>query len=159
MFRLVVLSLTVTLVGHPAFAQREPEVCGVEFSTWLAERPQFLSRTLVHEARTDRRVERMGGPGLEYPAALQATGWQGTIQVATVVDTNGAVMHAEVMSAEAGQAAPYRGAGAFGVREAAHLMARAALALMRNTQFRAGEREGQPVATVICVPVQFTLRG
>ncbi len=155
---LIPIAIGWLLIGA-SYQQQEPKVCGVEFSSWLQERPDLSAVTPFHEDSIHGGLERVRGPSLVYPDELRRAGWEGAVHVAAVIDTTGRVVHAEAMSSDAAQTRAQSGADSLTVQQATALLAQAAVDLIAHTEFSPGQYEGHPVSTVTCIQVQLTLLG
>lgn len=100
---------------------------------------QAVAGQLFDIAQLDKKpVVKVSVPP-RYPAALREQGIQGQALIEFVVDNNGAVRDASV------------------VRFTEEAFAEAALAAVSKWQFRPGEKNGEPVATKMQVPIVFAL--
>ncbi len=168
MRHLVVFGLLLT---SPLGAQSGSGYCDIDGQAWVARHPEFADASPLPLDSIDLvpRLEDAPLPEYAMDAGLEAlsTGWEARVDVALLIDTTGHVLIATVvrtnMRPQHGYAttSPPPGARlrsqALGWRWLAQkLFEKAATDMLAASRFTPGERAGQRVRVLICLPVDFS---
>jgi hypothetical protein len=145
--------------GSGAHAQCRDKEPKLQASTWVRQHPKYRGPVPYVDADSlDSRPQRLAGPTPEYPTQVRLAGYEGTVFVEGVVEPDGRMRFLEILGTDVTSPPFPSRSDSITVVDARWAFQQAATVAVRNSVFHPGEKDGQPVAVLVCIPIDFHLR-
>jgi hypothetical protein len=171
-----ILAITVLLAGALSRTGHSQRLyfhtsCPSRIEDWLSKHPQDSagSRVYGHEDSVDAPPRQLSGAAPRYPDEARKAGYEAQVVLTGVVERDGTVSHAEVVHIAVSDPPRIwpeparndrRGPAQFPLSKGGAILEfrLAALRLLRQSRFEPGTKNGEPVRTLICLPVNYRMR-
>ena len=175
MARLLVFSFSMMLsvLTQDALAQRflgdsinltcnDPQAAR-RLASWPTHHPKYQGvLAVMGRDQLDSNPKLLDHPPLHFPDDILRAGYEGTVLISGLVDTNGTTQFIETLEVRLSQV--YGSQGRFALDSfslptmAEAGFRREAINMFRLAKFRPGYRDAAAVPTLVCMPIDFRIR-